>query len=147
MKLRPIETAPKGRYILLFGRSGYTTTPLRCEVGCWSHDKKRWNNHAGDAFTDGGDEPTHWCPLPDLPEAECPSETTEMLKFLLAQMQVCSPKMDGQHVWRFGNSWPMSHCVGPTPESAVQAAIAEVKRSQAEESDPVSAGNVPTMHH
>ena len=65
-QLRPIETAPKGRYILLFGRSGYMDTPLRCEVGCWSRSKERWNNHAGDAFTDDGEEPTHWMPLPEL---------------------------------------------------------------------------------
>lgn len=47
-------------------------TPLRCEVGCWSKDKQRWNDHAGDAFTDGGDEPTHWMPLPDAPSTENP---------------------------------------------------------------------------
>lgn len=64
--LRPIEKAPKdGTYILLIGPSGYTTTPLRCEVGAWIADyRDYWVNHAGDAFTDGGEPPTHWLPLP-----------------------------------------------------------------------------------
>lgn len=75
-QLQPIETAPKdGTYILLFGDSGFMTTPLRCSVCRWSHDKDRWsayefgyrwNDHAGDAFTDGGLPPTHWLPLPKV---------------------------------------------------------------------------------
>jgi hypothetical protein len=80
-QLKPIETAPKGRYILLFGKSGYMDTPLRCEVGCWSKDKQRWNDHAGDAFTDGGDEPTHWMPLPDAPDAP-EAEKPELFLFV-----------------------------------------------------------------
>ncbi len=68
--LRPIETAPKdGTYILLFGNSGYGTTPLRCEI-C-RHDStfrplQPWVNHSNDSFLDGGSEPTHWMPLPLL---------------------------------------------------------------------------------
>lgn len=66
-KLRPIETAPRdGTFILLFGDSGYTTTPLRCEVGRWCDYKNRWNDHGGDSFTDGGSPPTHWLPLPEF---------------------------------------------------------------------------------
>ena len=67
-QLKPIETAPKGRYILLFGKSGYMDTPLRCAVGRWCRHKQRWNDHAGDAFTDDGGEPTHWIPLPTVPD-------------------------------------------------------------------------------
>ena len=62
MKLKPIKSAPKDRYILLFAPSGYTTTPLRCEVGAWSGS--HWRNHASDHFSDGGAAPVWWCDLP-----------------------------------------------------------------------------------
>lgn len=65
--LKGIETAPRNRYILLFGLSGYTTTPLRCSVGRWNESKQRWDDHAGDGFTDGGDPPMYWSELPQLP--------------------------------------------------------------------------------
>lgn len=82
MKLQPIETAPKdGSYILLFGPSGYIGTPLRCEV-CRHNAKLRprqpWVNHAGDSFTDGGEAPTHWAPLPKLGESQ--SDDAAMLE-------------------------------------------------------------------
>lgn len=69
--LQPIETAPKdGSYILLFGPSGYTTTPLRCAV-CRYDDKFRpknpWVDYGDDAFSDSGAPPTHWMPLPKTP--------------------------------------------------------------------------------
>lgn len=64
-QLQPIETAPKdGSYILLFGPSGYITTPLRCEVGYWCQHAKGWLNHANNWFTEGGEPVTHWLPLP-----------------------------------------------------------------------------------
>ena len=69
MKLKPISTAPRdGTYILLFGDSGYTTTPLRCEVGHYDPEYRShnpWQTHSDDAFTDGGELPTHWLPLPE----------------------------------------------------------------------------------
>jgi hypothetical protein len=70
MNWQPIETAPKdGSFILLAGPSGYRTTPLRVEV-CRYLPAYRplnpWQNHANDAFTDGGPSPTHWAPLPTL---------------------------------------------------------------------------------
>jgi len=69
-KLRPIETAPKdGRYILLFADSGYTTTPFRCQVCRWYPEyrpRDPWVTHSNDCFSDGGTEPTHWMPLPEL---------------------------------------------------------------------------------
>ena len=53
------------------------------------------------------------------------------LAFLHSQFQMHSPKMDGQHSWRFRNSgWPMTHAKGPTVEAAIQAAMAEVAREQ-----------------
>lgn len=61
----PIETAPKNQYILLAGPSGYLGTPLRVEVARWAESHGNWRNHAFDAFTDGGPEPTHWMPLPE----------------------------------------------------------------------------------
>ncbi len=68
MTLRPISTAPRdGTWVLLFGPSGYVTTPLRVEVGRYYPTYRPlspWQNHANDAFTDGGPEPTHWLPLP-----------------------------------------------------------------------------------
>lgn len=69
--LQPIATAPRdGTYILLAGPSGYVGTPLRFEAGRFSSyyanpgERYGWRNHANDAFTDGGEAPTHWCPLP-----------------------------------------------------------------------------------
>jgi hypothetical protein len=70
-KWQPIETAPKdGTWVLIAGESGYGGYPLRAEVArCLPLFRPRspWCNHAGDAFTDGGPEPTHWMPLPDAP--------------------------------------------------------------------------------
>ena len=68
IKLEPIETAPTdGSYILLFGPSGYVNTPLRCEVGHYDYKYRPlnpWQTHSDDAFTDGGELPTHWMQLP-----------------------------------------------------------------------------------
>lgn len=60
-------------------------------------------------------------------------EAADMLEFFFGQMQMHSLKMDGQHGYRFrGSGWPMSHCVGPSAEDAVRAAIVEIKRSRSE---------------
>lgn len=63
--LRPMKDAPIDRreYVLLFGESGYITTPLRCEV-CRYSSWGGWTNHAGDLFLAGGSEPVGWLPLP-----------------------------------------------------------------------------------
>lgn len=67
MKKLPIETAPRdGTYIFLIGKSGYRGTPWRVEVGRWLEGYRDfWINHANDAFSDGGDEPEFWSPLPE----------------------------------------------------------------------------------
>ena len=69
MRPRPIETAPRdGTYVILFGPSGYTTTPLRAEVCRYDAEyrpRQPWVNHANDSFEDGGGPPTCWMPLPD----------------------------------------------------------------------------------
>lgn len=57
-------------------------------------------------------------------------EAADMLEFFFSMMQMHSPKMNGQHSYRFRGGWPMTHCVGPSAEEAVKAAIAEVKRSR-----------------
>lgn len=55
-------------------------------------------------------------------------EAADMLEFFFQQLQMHSPKMDGQHSYRFRSSgWPMTHCIGPSAEEAVQSAIAEIK--------------------
>ena len=69
MNWQPIETAPKdGTFIIAASPSGYTTTAMRAEICGWSKRKQTWINHAGDRFTDGGDLPTHWMPLPEPPK-------------------------------------------------------------------------------
>jgi hypothetical protein len=66
--LEPIETAPRdGTYVILFGPSGHIGTPLRAEVCNYDavyRPRNPWVTHAGDAFTDGGEAPTFWMPLP-----------------------------------------------------------------------------------
>lgn len=65
---KPIETAPKdGTYVILLAPSGYRTTPWRAEVGHWDAEYRPfspWQTHSNDSFTDGGEPPTHWLPLP-----------------------------------------------------------------------------------
>lgn len=73
----PIATAPRdGTLVLLAGPSGYVSTPLRVEVGRWDapdpkydnlNYKGSWRTHSNDHFTDGGDEPIYWMPLPTTP--------------------------------------------------------------------------------
>lgn len=74
MTLKPIATAPRdGRYILLGGPSGYTTTPLRFEACRYDEvyrPRNPWVNHANDHFSDGGGDPTCWCELPTFKTPE-----------------------------------------------------------------------------
>ncbi len=69
--IQPISTVPRdGTWVLLFGPSGYSTTPLRAAVGRYTPSFRPhhpWQTHSNDAFTDGGAEPTHWMALPSLP--------------------------------------------------------------------------------
>ena len=59
-------------------------------------------------------------------------DAADMLDFFFGQMQMHSPKMDGQHRYRFRDGWPMTHCVGPNAEDAVRAAVEEFKRARSE---------------
>lgn len=69
----PVETAPKDKFVLLCGPSGYTTTPLVFTTGimCSNYHAGRWIDHANDDLVDWGFEPTHWMPLPAPPESLC----------------------------------------------------------------------------
>lgn len=61
-------------------------------------------------------------------------EAADMLEFFFGQMQMHSPKMNGQHSWRFSGGWPMTHCVGPNSEDAVKAAMQEMNLNTEEQS-------------
>lgn len=65
----PIETAPKDKFVLLAGPSGYTTIEIVYATGrmCSDYHVGRWIDHANDDLTDWGFEPTHWMPLPEAP--------------------------------------------------------------------------------
>jgi len=55
----------------------------------------------------------------------------DMLNFLKGQLQMHSPKMNGQHSYRFRSSgWPMTHCKGPNVEEAIRNAILEIRREE-----------------
>ena len=65
-------------------------------------------------------------------------EAADMLEFFFSQMQMYSPKISGQHSYRFGTGWPMDHCKGPSAEEAVRAAMAEVERFKAADDEAES---------
>lgn len=73
-----------------------------------------------DSFNGGGphDNPNAW---PDLYR-----DAADLLEFFFGQLQMHSPRMDGQHSYRFRGGWPMTHCVGPDPEVAVASALREM---------------------
>ena len=54
-------------------------------------------------------------------------EAADMLDFLFGEMQIHSAKMDGRHLYRFRNGWPMNHLIGTRPEDAVRVAMREVQ--------------------
>lgn len=68
--LLPIASAPKdGRFIVVFGPSGYTSIDLRAEVCKYSPAcEDPWRNHANDGFEDGGPAPLYWLPYPNTPQ-------------------------------------------------------------------------------
>lgn len=47
----------------------------------------------------------------------------EILEFLLNQFQMHSPKMNGQHSWRFMNDYCMKFAVGPSAKDAIIACM------------------------
>lgn len=65
-KLKPISTAPREKWILLAGDSGYTTTPLRFEAGKFDINRGYWVDHSGEPFANGGPEPIYWMEIPEV---------------------------------------------------------------------------------
>ena len=111
-----IETAPKDRFLLLCGPSGYTTTPMVVTTGrmCSDYHAGRWIDHANDDLTDWGFTPTHWAPLvlpgaqptPSIPEGWKPipekHPTFDLVDLRLADGSVlceCVPQRDGDYWW------------------------------------------------
>ncbi len=68
----------------------------------------------------------------DSDTANALRDAASMLEFFFDQMQVASCKMDGEHHYRIRGGWPMTHAVGESPEMAIRAAMAEVRRSKEE---------------
>ena len=59
-----------------------------------------------------------------------------LVEFFYGQMYMTSPKMNGQHTYRFrSGGWPMTHCVGPTAEAAVEAVMKEIEREKQDQID------------
>lgn len=71
VRLRKIDDKAKdGRWVVLFGPSGYTSIPLRAEVCRYDpgfRPLNPWVNHSGDSFTDGGEGPLYYLPYPEMP--------------------------------------------------------------------------------
>lgn len=64
---QPIETAPKDRWILLRGESGYVQRPYRVHICRWEGDYRPhdpWQTSEGASFEDDGGPPTHWAEVP-----------------------------------------------------------------------------------
>ena len=65
---------------------------------------------------------------------EAVKELTELRAenaFLKSFLQMHSPKMDGQHSYRFRGGWAMNQLIGPNVDDAVKNAMEAVKREQA----------------
>lgn len=69
MRWQPIDTAPKDKFVLLCGPSGYATIPYVVTTGIIHSDYRegRWIDHTNDDLLDGGFKPTHWMLIPELP--------------------------------------------------------------------------------
>ena len=59
-----------------------------------------------------------------LAVVETMKEAAEVISFFTSHMQIYSPKMGGDHIYRFAdNGWTWSQCKGPNSLAAVQNAI------------------------
>jgi hypothetical protein len=71
-KWQPIETAPKDRDILIACPSIPSPHP-KVVIGGWEPDAHKKNarpywSHSGPMYFARKHQPTHWMPLPDLPD-------------------------------------------------------------------------------
>jgi hypothetical protein len=57
---------------------------------------------------------------------------TEILEFLLERFQMHSPKMNGQHSWRFIHDYFMGKAVGRSAKDAVIACMREQTKGTTE---------------
>lgn len=69
---QPIETAPRDRRVLLWGRywsdgQGWFSDALS---GWWSAELERWEANGGLHSYSFGVRPTHWMPLPAPPQTK-----------------------------------------------------------------------------
>ena len=85
---QPIDTAPKdGTWILLAVDSSYTTTPLTVSVCRYiSSPYPSWRDYADYKFLVGGNEPTHWMPLPPTPPTS--KTLSEKLSDILSKFEL-----------------------------------------------------------
>jgi len=63
---KPIETAPRDRWLFLKGESGYINRPCRVHVGRWEGDHRPldpWQTTEGTSFEDDGGPPHYWAEL------------------------------------------------------------------------------------
>jgi hypothetical protein len=59
-----------GKFYLVAGDSGYTTTPLRVHVARWYPESSRpWQTHSCDDYRDDGEPPIYYLPQPKEPVA------------------------------------------------------------------------------
>ena len=68
MEWQPIGTAPKdGKYFICFNGDEMMilNQPPGCAIGRWHKTRGKWNG-AFERF----DNPTHWMPLPEAPNAD-----------------------------------------------------------------------------
>ena len=70
-------------------------------------------------------------PTPNNLPGPKPPTDTEILEFLLERFQMHSPKMNGQHSWRFMNDYFMGKAIGRSAKDAVIACIKEQAKTNA----------------
>ena len=67
MSWQPIETAPKDGTTVIAYRP---TTPPHIEGMYWVGENDSWHwSYDGDSPREGGQQPTHWMPLPEAPKS------------------------------------------------------------------------------
>lgn len=71
---RPIDTAPRDKYVLVVRDSGMMGISHECLTAYYCSGRGRWNDVHNDYLRDSGCLPTHWRPLPPLPVMESVNE-------------------------------------------------------------------------